>query len=137
MSNELPDKPSDLLELALSDLEKVEGSSRYKVYMYTWHVPQKRSVCQVCMAGAVMAKTLKADRFKRHSPEDFENDTKKKLTALNYFRTGLLDLALEVLGIDHPLSLVKSTWVASYQTDREQFKKDMRDIIEALKGEGL
>ena len=53
----LPDKPSELIRLALSDLEKCEGDSRYEVDMNEWHVPtQKGHVCYVCLAGSVMAK---------------------------------------------------------------------------------
>ena len=137
MNNQLPDKPSDLLALALSDLAKIERSSKYEVVMGGWHVPSTGDVCEVCMAGAVMAKTLKADRFKRRTPAGFETDTQNKLMALDDFRTGDLTHALKALGIRRPRSLASKIWVARYDTDRKLFKKDMQDIIEALKGEGL
>ena len=105
--------------------------------MHNWHVPTEGSVCLVCMGGAVMAGTLKADRFEVCAPNHFETDTKNKLRALNIFRAGLLYLALGVLGFDRPRSLVRDIDVACYHNDPKQFKEDMRAIIEALKREGL
>ena len=137
ITNELPDKPSELLELALSDLEKVERSPRYEVSMNTWHRPTKGGVCEVCMAGAVMAKTIKTDRFEQFTDEDFETDAKKKLIALNDFREGSLDIGLKTLGIDHPRFLASEIDVTGYHDDPKEFKKDMRAVIKALKGEGL
>ena len=137
MSNELPDKPSELLALALFDLEKVERSSEYEVIMGDWHQPKKSGVCEVCMAAAVMAKTLKVDRLITRMPSDFETDTEKKLCAIDYLRRGDLTVALYVLGFDHPRFLVGEIDVVDYQDDPQQFKKDMQDLIKALKGEGL
>ena len=137
MTNQLPGKPSELLELALSDLAKVERSSKYNVSMGNWHSPTRYNGCHVCMAGAVMAKTLEAVRFKEHVPGDFETDTKMKLRALDYFRAGWLDLALTFLGIDLPQSLARKIDVADYHENRRDFKKDMRSIIKALEHEGL
>lgn len=57
----LPDKLSDLLELALGDLEKVEAMPEvYEVDMSDWHLPQRDEFggrcgrCTVCLAGAVI-----------------------------------------------------------------------------------
>ena len=137
MTDKLPDKPSDLLALALSDLAKIEASPEYEVNMEDWHQPKKSGVCEVCMAAAVMAKTLKVDRFKGYMPCDFETDTGKKLMALEYFCRGDLTYALKTLGFDHPRFLVGEIDAADYDDNRKQFEKDMRAIIKALKGEGL
>ena len=136
-SNQLPNKPSELLALALADLAKVERSSKYEVDMDDWHAPTTKGVCNVCMAASVMAKTLNVDRFETFTPGDFETDTQKKLRAIDRLRKGYLAHALDVLGIDHPRFLVSEIDVADYHDDPKQFKKDMRAIIEALKNVGL
>ena len=137
MTDQLPDKPSELLALAVADLAKVEASPEYEVNMDDWHQPKKGGVCCVCMAAAVMAKTLKVDRLITRMPSDFETDTRKKLSAIDYLRVGDLEYALNILGIDHPRFLVSKIDVADYHDDPKQFKEDMRAIIEALKREGL
>ena len=137
MTDKLPDKPSELLQLALDDLAKVERSLDYEVDMENWHTPPEGGVCHVCMAGAVMAKTLKVDRFKGYTPHNFETGTRKKLRALDIFRTGNLIRALDVLEIDHSRFIALRIGVTDYHEDRTQFKEDMRDIIEALEREGL
>ena len=139
MNNErLPDEPSELLALALSDLEKVERSSEYQVSMMDWHAPTTEAgVCNACMAGAVMAKTLEVNRFEEYLPSDFGTDTENKLFSINRFRKGCLTSGLEILGIDRPRSLASEIDVADYHEDPNQFKENMRDIIEALEREGL
>ena len=55
--NQLPDKLSDCLELALGDLEKCERSKRYRIDMIEWHNPVAET-CYVCLAGSVIARAL-------------------------------------------------------------------------------
>lgn len=47
-----------LLELALTDLEKAEKSKKHKIDMDVWYKPN--GVCTVCLAGSVMAFSLDA-----------------------------------------------------------------------------
>lgn len=57
----LPNKPSELIAIALADLIKVEKSKKFRVAMGAWHwTPPGSNVCHVCLAGAVMACTLKS-----------------------------------------------------------------------------
>lgn len=57
---ELPNKLSDLLELAVRDVQKCEAEpARFALHMGNWHRPDAgKGVCVVCMAGAVMAQTI-------------------------------------------------------------------------------
>ena len=55
----LPEKLSDLLDLAVSDAIKCEEDPRYRLNMDTYHTPEKDG-CHVCLAGAVMAQTMGA-----------------------------------------------------------------------------
>ncbi len=86
----LPLLPSALLALALDDLIKVERSKRYMVRMgLAWHQPMiygSKAVCSVCMAGVVMAKTLKVDWREDARPEDFTDATDCLLDALDEAR---------------------------------------------------
>jgi len=56
----LPNKLSDLLELAVRDVQKCEADKkRFALHMGNWHRPDAgKGVCVVCMAGAVMAQTV-------------------------------------------------------------------------------
>ncbi len=55
---ELPAKLSDLLELAVRDVQKCEAEpARFKLHMGNWHKPDN-GACVVCMAGAIMAQTI-------------------------------------------------------------------------------
>lgn len=57
--NKLPDKKSDLLILALEDYFKIKNDLRYCIDMTDWHIGTSyRTLCTVCLAGAVMAKSL-------------------------------------------------------------------------------
>lgn len=58
---QLPDKKSELIRLAIADLEKCEQDPNYTIDMTRWHEPRYDGVCQVCLAGSVMAKTLNAN----------------------------------------------------------------------------
>lgn len=102
MNNNLPDLPSALIRLALADLREVEKlSDVYVVNMSAWHSPNGAGDgrCEVCLAGAVLARTL------GFSPEDhmitnlhrISNQTRRKMSALNAFRTGLVFDAMQIM----------------------------------------
>lgn len=96
----LPDHPGDLIRLAIKDLEKVEKSKDYVVHMLDWHLPLKNGKCLVCMAGAVMANTLKVDKKYYAEPGRFGEQEKGKLNAINQFRVGDIYLGLIHLNFD-------------------------------------
>jgi len=105
MENILPNKPSELIRLAIKDMQLCEKDSRYNLNMNHWHSggsPNGERVCQVCMAGSVMAKTLKTpiedydDILDSNNPDSlFYN----KLRAINSFRLGFLEDGSYLLGI--------------------------------------
>lgn len=124
----LPKKLSDLILLALGDLEAVERSSRFKVDMKDWFsvknairyqagrarvnssLTSETAHCTVCFAGAVMARSLDAVEKSLNledegymTPYDFGNN-ENKLQALNSIRLGDVRLALHHLGRDLPES---------------------------------
>lgn len=136
--NKLPNKPSALIRLALKDLSKVEKDRRYKVNMYSWHVPSKLTKrCSVCLAGSVMAKSLGAIRSTECAPSNFEETN--KLRAIDYFRTGNISWGASRLGFDisHPADQDIVVSVTTYEVDPVQFKKDMLKIATTFESIGL
>ena len=83
----LPDTLHELLSLALDDLEKVIKDDRYNVDMGTWHEPIEGK-CSVCLAGAVMAKTIKISEIQDTVPKDLEEEIHLKLYAIDSLRMG-------------------------------------------------
>lgn len=136
----LPDVPSRLVTLALGDLRRTEADERYAVNMDFFHVPAGGDrPCVVCLAGAVMAKSLHAEPDQARIPEHFEHDTCDKLVALDAFRRGHIIKALHMMHVrtpGHPL-VPLSMHVTGYHESPEQFKADMREVVRVLEGAGL
>lgn len=97
-SKKLPDKLSALLRLAVADCRKVEKMKTRTLDMGVWFATN--GVCRVCMAGAVLDRTL---RFKPTQDLRFYGDLAKcapehwKLAAIDNLRTGLLESAFQSL----------------------------------------
>lgn len=94
-------KLSKLVLLACDDLEAALASSKYKVNMDVWYKPQVTGVCAVCLAGAVMAFR---GYVKDHLPVEsvgecvlFKQNLQSKFNALEAFRIGNINKALELL----------------------------------------
>ena len=108
----LPDHPADLINLALDALKKCERDGRYFINMTVWHLPmvnlvKKSEACSVCLAGAVMAKSLNVSPLQKFFPEYFAyhsdiykngRDITNKLMSLENFRIGDIGRGLECLG---------------------------------------
>src|SRR5687767_4349571 len=135
MAKRLPDKPSDLILLALHDLEAVEKDERYRVNMYAWHDPNGR--CSVCLAGAVMAGTLGASPNVHRAPFMFDDDTRWKLRSLDALRAGSISEALRYWVVDRPHTLPPYDEPTDYEHDPEGFKNDMAMLAGILQAEGL
>lgn len=137
----LPDTPSELLLIALKDLESVENNESYIVDMGTWHSPTLRdnNVCHVCLGGAVIAGTLKIDPSFLLYVDSFENhpDIVKKLLALDSFKEGHVDAGLNYLKVDRPNPIKYKYFMRSYQIDPIDWKEGMRKIVTDLQQVGL
>lgn len=132
----LPNKLSELIRVALADLESVEGDPRYLVDMQRWHHPDfKKNTCQVCLAGSVMAKTLGAtiDQFKTYG-DYFQGH---KLIALDFVRSGHLHDALHYMACINFQGLPKIVDVPEYDEDSQGFKEALLYIIKILEEKGL
>lgn len=86
----LPDKLSDLLELAVNDAEAIEKTPGYVLRMGTWHYFERdTNTCMVCMAGAVMARSLGVERDRSVDLWAYDKDTTEKLARIDDLRTGI------------------------------------------------
>ena len=142
----LPDKPSELILVALMDLEKCEADPRYDINMGVWHEPN--SHCSVCFAGAVIAKTLQLPADKPFDPWGFDESIKNKLRALDLFRAGWIYDALYAMGFFDQARDPDFRWEAErykstsempflYRTDPKAFKDRLHEIAEFLNGYDL
>ena len=126
----LPDKLSDLLELALNDLEKTEKDSNYEIWMGGWHIPSyDRVKCNVCLAGAVMAQTLEYP-LSYNATDVYD----PKFLALNQVRQGYVTMALWNLG-----HIDVESWnvhIIRYSVNPIQFKQTLRDLVPHLREKG-
>lgn len=128
----LPNKPSELIVLALADLIKCERSSKYAIAMDTgWHAPRSPSTCEVCLAGGVIAQTLGA------SPNDFKMPTcykiglQRKLDALDDFRCGRVGAGLMILRRTLAFQKIGYTLdrtITAYNISAAKFKREMRAL---------
>ena len=122
-------KLHELLNLALDDLEKCEKDPDYLIDMGEWHFPYGGK-CFVCLAGAMMAKSLGTSPHYDGSPEDFENCS--ELQALDCLRCGDVEQAYYVLGIE---SKVPDRRITPYSQSPDAFKKELRQLAKELENE--
>ena len=132
----LPDKPSELIRIALKDLEACELDPKYQINMNSWHATIDGK-CAVCLAGAVMARTLGISPTRDVAPEDLESDLKHRLCALDCLRTGRVQFALHALGIAQPPKLPETVTTVDYHQDPNDFKNDMFDLATLFEWHGL
>ncbi len=102
--------------------------------MSSWHDPENSGRCSVCLAGAVMAYSLKYPVNCVGSPIRFVEkgfSVYNKLYAINCFRLGYILEGLRQMNIT--CRSKNGMPVARYENNPAQFKKDMRAIIKYLK----
>ena len=141
---ELPDKPSALIRLSLSDLKACEKAG-YDVDMGSWHIgatwlygeETKWKPCAVCLAGALMAQSLGLDNELTRSPMDFDTKTEKVLCAIDAFRGGYIASGFIYLGLDRPNGVKSWMNVERYAYRRETFFSDMEAMAAHLEEHGV
>ena len=135
-TRELPDRLSELLLVALEDLEKIEANNLYRVNMNIWHDPIPKANgedgCLVCFAGGVMAYSLGASPEATMRPGIYTNAVRDKLYALNVLRVGMVGDALRQVGQTRPYSLQAAYDIVSYERAPARFKADMHKLANRL-----
>jgi hypothetical protein len=95
---QLPGNLSGLISLAVKDSRKAQKSKKYRLNMRILHEPTVKGKCEVCMAGAVLAFTMKVP-FNRCIVGfvDTSEQSSNKFRAIDHARMGYLNSALEDL----------------------------------------
>lgn len=131
---DLPNKPSEILELALQDLDLCELDPDYKINMGQWHTGGE--ICQVCLAGSILAKTIGVPKNISFDPKGFSPSIRCKMDFLEYVRLGYIGKAYNHLQRKRPVGVFSEVSVTYYHTDPIKFKTDLRNLISHLKEHG-
>lgn len=90
-------KLTEIVNCAIDDFDKIIVTPGYKINMdFSWH-HKENAKCEVCFAGAVMARRYIKDTNKEVRPSDFKRSVEAKFEAINEFREGKINSALELL----------------------------------------
>lgn len=157
----LPDPPSSLIRLAVTDLELVEVDDKYNIDMYeTWHTPAFKEnadnfdeddvvSCTVCFAGSVMAKSLEYYSSYDVNVNEESQENQLKFNFLNSIRLYQVDqdylYYLEEIGlpVNFPFTndrlevRVQKLEKVIYSKNPELFKTNMLKIADLFEEEGL
>lgn len=161
-----PAKMSEMVDLCIDDIKKVEASKGYAIRMSTWHSPDSNGLCHVCAAGAIIAKTLKAPKDDGASPRLFPAWT-GALNAMDYMRSNellyairafygafeaetggskaALNKAMKKAGIYFDGNDFNDKWrftdlppeITPYDDDKVEFKRSARRFARWLEARGL
>lgn len=134
--NTLPDKPSELIRVAIKDLQACRLDSKYIIRMdNTWHDGEFEDVCSICLAGAVMAKTFGLSPYSNLSPSYFRiSGEDNKLYSLDAFRGG--DVKGGMLRLNIPYNSKMDRTITDYSKNPDQFIEDMLKMSDDLEKEG-
>lgn len=142
----LPRLPSQLLRIALADLEKCESDPRFKVDMGVWLAPPGNEYlnpstnCAVCLAGAVMANTLNVSftgakhEIMPSSDDYIDPKNQNQLMAIDLLRGGYLRSAFNELSIEKPKDIPDQVKFPRY--GNPGFYVGIFNLIELLEANG-
>ena len=139
---------SRVLEVAILDLKKVRRSKKYVVDFTEWHQPlAARGVCAVCLAGAVMARTLKVPAKTYAGPFSFFAGVRDRLLALNEVRAGFVGSAIrrlhrkvDPLRLSQVVEDLQPTIVKGLELDADdypEFYRRMSTVVKVLSRYGF
>lgn len=147
----LPSKPSKLIRVALKDLSAAEKAGM-NVNMGCWYDKNKEGGCTVCLAGAVMARHFELDKDEGVAPSTLwsrnliNSQTYDKLRALDFFRSGQIENALEQLGLgmsfqdkrrERLYSSMGHRYMPDYDENPQAFHKALGKLADDLEAVGL
>ncbi len=147
-------KPNELIRLGVGCMKLVLSDERYEISMGGWHQPIYKDdnpipiICQVCMAGAVMAKSLGCDPRLSYSPGFFEGEYVESrvysashaaydpLHAINNFREGDVWDGLETLGLVGDVTNELDRIIVEYAASPDKFFEQMEKLADDLEAAG-
>ena len=83
----LPSTLFGLLESAIGDAEELDRF-HYIPYSENWHKSRYSDACEICLAGCLIAGTLRNSHRKTLVPNMFSADTEHKLMIVDAMRSG-------------------------------------------------
>ena len=83
----LADTMAGLLATAIADARSLDPDT-YMPFCLNWHDVNSLNVCEVCLAGSVIAVSLKNSPTMTITPESFSPNTENKLRAIDSMRGG-------------------------------------------------
>ena len=133
----LPGSLADLLECAIDDAGNLDPGA-YLPYSGNWHTHRGRDLCEVCLAGCIIAGTLKNPGTRTLIPDMFSADTELKLEIVDSMRSGewlsafkclyqqdpTEEIARELRLLPHPSVTHFYGW--------EEFEKHLKSLINLL-----
>ena len=142
--SQLPDKPSELIRLAIKDMKSCARSSKFEIEMDECYYEKSLTSgkCSVCLAGSVMAQSLSVpteDNMRIILPLDFPGE-EERLVSLDCFRKGEIRAGLDTFYCTSqiyptlpPMSLqnkyIQTLWVDGFgrhaAPNRQKFYKTM------------
>ena len=90
-------RPSELIRVAVADARSLDRK-KYFPDSVKFHESPYGENCHVCLAGAVIARTLNADMHRSYRPGYYEYDIGCRLLAIDALRVGNLKEAVFNLG---------------------------------------
>ena len=127
-------KPSDLLDIALEDLQLVQEDNEYELRMEFWHeYNHKNDKCFVCLAGAVLSFSLSCNREVNVELCDFTPKVKDRLTAINSLRIGDVEEAFRLLRLNQDEGAKFNRRVSSYRDLPEEAVAEWQKLASDLK----
>lgn len=154
MKNKLSEKPSEAIKQALEDLKACIEDPNYIINFTDWHSPRyvdhtdqfgngiDRKVCEVCFAGAVMAKTFECPIEEEIAPSAFDKRTEKMFSALDNFRAGNVESGLsDLYGYEKTTALFVEhnlpKFIPVNQRNQDEFFEDLERMSNLLEQAGL
>ena len=132
--DDLPDKMSDVIDIALRDLESAERSDAMGIDMTWWMRVERPGVCTVCLAGGVMV-GLGIDPSLPYLPSHFNEHNHIRLLALDALRFEPDHWSVHPL-LDEYVPTKKVGYV-DYREDPAEFKDRFREIAQDMRSQGL
>jgi len=155
----LPNKLSELMEVAHADFKKCREDADYRLDFSAYHVPRSHPIngngkaCLVCMAGATIAKTFGMSKNRFLDPYSFvDKRVSAKLEAISQASFGFVgDAVYELLDAGVLSKEEVPDWTARGEESKDylshspycagvdvaSFDEKVEDFIAELKKEGL
>ncbi len=121
------------LKQAFDDLKWCENQpEKFSVNMSRWVGPRDGGGCEVCLAGAVMARRLNATKFNKRALSGKHVPTQQMLFALDALRRGKVTAACYWISNGSDGNAL-NRYVTDYHEDKSKWWSEMRKLLTDLK----